>query len=350
MMTDRSLLEEELRVACTAVQLCASLTKRLQKETLSADSSISKSDYSPVTIADYAVQALLTSALQHAFKNDKFLAEESADQLRQNRPLLDKVMDLVNEMKPAYDSVNPPLLSPMSSSDVLDLVDQGGKNDRSDSGRTWVIDPIDGTQTFMRGQQYCINVALLAEGKQELGIIGCPNLRLDSETASEDDIDEGLGLMIFATRERGTYVRRMQEGTNLAAVTRIPRHGDNATKDKLIWSDCSTYTSTITHLQQKVAADLGTPWPGVDLYSSVLKYASLGLGRSSICMRIFKFTSWRSNRSEFALRSSEKSSLTDISWDHAGGVLIATEAGCKVTDLEGKPIDFSRGRKMADSK
>lgn len=37
-------------------------------------------------------------------------------------------------------------------------------------------------------------------------------------------------------------------------------------------------------------------------------------------------------------------------WDHAGGVLIYEEAGGKVTDLDGKAIDFRRGRKMADSK
>lgn len=36
-------------------------------------------------------------------------------------------------------------------------------------------------------------------------------------------------------------------------------------------------------------------------------------------------------------------------WDHAGGVLIFEEAGGKVTDLDGKAIDFSKGRKMSDS-
>jgi 3'(2'), 5'-bisphosphate nucleotidase len=39
-----------------------------------------------------------------------------------------------------------------------------------------------------------------------------------------------------------------------------------------------------------------------------------------------------------------------ISWDHAGGVLIYEEAGGKVTDLDGKAIDFSTGRKMSASK
>lgn len=32
-----------------------------------------------------------------------------------------------------------------------------------------------------------------------------------------------------------------------------------------------------------------------------------------------------------------------------GGVLIYTEAGGRVTDLDGKAIDFSTGRKMSES-
>ena len=41
--------------------------------------------------------------------------------------------------------------------------------------------------------------------------------------------------------------------------------------------------------------------------------------------------------------------ISIIRWDHAGGVLIYEEAGGKVTDLDGKAIDFSTGRKMSAS-
>lgn len=112
----------------------------------------------------------------------------------------------------------------------------------------------------------------------------------------EDETDsDGLGLMIFAVRGQGTWVRAMQPSGALLPATRVERHGEKATMDRLIWSDCSTYSSTILHLHQNIAAQLNCSWPGVDLYSSILKYASLGLGRSSIVMRIFKFVSWRSN-------------------------------------------------------
>lgn len=166
-----------------------------------------------------------------------------------------------------------------------------------------------------------------------MGIIGCPNVLLDSNTVSEDEIDEhGLGVMIYAVRGEGTFIRPMRADGKLETPRKLERHGENVSLQNLIWSDCSTYTSTILELHQQVAAKLETSWPGVDLFSSLMKYAALGLGRSHVVVRIFRYTSWRSNM-----------------WDHAGGVLIFEEAGGKVTDLDGKAIDFTTGRKMAAS-
>ena len=44
--------------------------------------------------------------------------------------------------------------------------------------RIWVLDPIDGTKGFMRGEHYCIALALLVNGKPTLSVMGCPNLQL----------------------------------------------------------------------------------------------------------------------------------------------------------------------------
>lgn len=286
--------ESELRLACTAVQLCAILASRVQKESLSSNSTVKKWDYSPVTVCDFAVQALLTSATRGAFHDDAFLAEEGADELRRNEPLLQQVWDLVESVR--SDFSNAQLATPASKADLPDLIDAGGKNDESDGSRTWVFDPIDGTVTFLRGQQYAINCAFLVDGREEIGIIGCPNLAINSSTVRDDDVgSDGLGLMIFAVRGQGTCVRPMQSSDELLSATQIQRHGDTATMDKLVWTDCSTYTSTIVHLQQQVAAKLGCEWPGVDLYSSLMKYAALGLGKADVCIRIFKYGGWKSN-------------------------------------------------------
>ena len=37
-------------------------------------------------------------------------------------------------------------------------------------------------------------------------------------------------------------------------------------------------------------------------------------------------------------------------WDHAAGTIIVEEAGGKVTDMFGKPLDFTSGRKMENNR
>ena len=44
------------------------------------------------------------------------------------------------------------------------------------------------------------------------------------------------------------------------------------------------------------------------------------------------------------LRLPSKRGYVERIWDHAAGMLIAQEAGCVVTDIRGKSLDFSRGR------
>ena len=36
-------------------------------------------------------------------------------------------------------------------------------------------------------------------------------------------------------------------------------------------------------------------------------------------------------------------------WDHAGGVLLVTEAGGKVTDIQGNDLDFTRGYQLENN-
>ena len=279
----------ELELACKAVQLCAVLTDRVQKQTLDTNTTLEKWDRSPVTICDIAVQALLTSAVQGEFPDDLFLAEEGADEFRQNGTLLNQVWALVRSVASSFEGAG--LMTPASRDDIPDLIDLGGKNQLSSGHRTWVFDPIDGTATFLKGQQYAINCAFLIDGREEIGIIGCPNLSLEAATASEQDVDHGLGLMVCAVRQGGTFARSMQNSSNLAPATKVSRSEDAS----LVWTDCSTYTSIIKPLHQKVAAELSVDWPGVDLYSSLVKYAACGLGRANVCIRIFKYGSWKSN-------------------------------------------------------
>lgn len=49
------------------------------------------------------------------------------------------------------------------------------------TGRHWVLDPVDGTLGFVRGDQYAVALALIENGKVVLGVLGCPNYPLKKE-------------------------------------------------------------------------------------------------------------------------------------------------------------------------
>jgi len=50
------------------------------------------------------------------------------------------------------------------------------------------------------------------------------------------------------------------------------------------------------------------------------------------------------------LRLPTRADYVEKAWDHAAGSLIAAEAGAVVTDMAGRELDFTRGRKLAGNR
>lgn len=98
-------LQDELAVAIQAARKAGIAAKGLQKTLLEVKSeAIKKSDSSPVTIADYSVQALVVGGLRAAFPTDQVVAEETSGVLRQDRAALAAVTEVVRR-----ESANPGL-------------------------------------------------------------------------------------------------------------------------------------------------------------------------------------------------------------------------------------------------
>lgn len=93
-MSTSSEYATELEIACLTVQRAARVTKNIIAA-IEKDDALDKSDNTPVTIADFAAQALIISALNAAFPNDGFVGEETAAALRQDAQLCERVWDLV---------------------------------------------------------------------------------------------------------------------------------------------------------------------------------------------------------------------------------------------------------------
>jgi 3'(2'), 5'-bisphosphate nucleotidase len=64
---------------------------------------------------------------------------------------------------------------------------------------------------------------------------------------------------------------------------------------------------------------------------SQAKYAVLAGGHGDVLLRLL---------------SPKKPDYREYIWDQAAGSLIVEEAGGRVTDLEGRPLDFSHGKRL----
>jgi 3'(2'), 5'-bisphosphate nucleotidase len=63
---------------------------------------------------------------------------------------------------------------------------------------------------------------------------------------------------------------------------------------------------------------------------SQAKYAVVGRGEAEIYLRLPTSADYR-----------------EKIWDHAGGVLVVEEAGGRATDVDGRPLDFTRGTELS---
>ncbi|KAM3500215.1 hypothetical protein MY10362_006595 [Beauveria mimosiformis] len=205
---------EERRIASVAVHHASVLTKSVMRSI----KHVSKKDSTPVTVADFAVQALLISTLSQAFPADGFLGEESAAALRQDAVLCQQVWELVSSSTEAWPpgaaSQGVTLTRPCSPEEMMELIDRGGLGTGGWHGRTWVMDPIDGTATFIESGQYAVALALIQDGKEVLGVVGCPNLALDlHRLESVPTDDEGYGFIVSAVHgDRGVLVQPLGAG------------------------------------------------------------------------------------------------------------------------------------------
>jgi 3'(2'), 5'-bisphosphate nucleotidase len=136
-------------------------------------------------MSDWAVQATVSWVLSQHFgeENTSIIAEEdeSALSAAESTPLLDSVVNTVNGC--LREALRYGLRGPekkLRREEIVDLIgrcsSQGGSK-----GRFWVLDPVDGTLGFVRGDQYAIALALIEDGEVVLGVLGCPNYPMKKE-------------------------------------------------------------------------------------------------------------------------------------------------------------------------
>ena len=265
-------------------------------------------------------QVCILSCLARAFPGDKFIAEETGGELlAAGSGTRAAVMDAVGRHSALR-------LSETDALGALDLGRTGAVDGWSSSGRTWVLDPVDGTKGFLRGDQFAVALSLLDGGVPVLGMLGCPALG-------------DAGSLFWA--ERG-------HGASWSTCT-DPVFGDNAglkaddifgacaplrvtTPSSTGLVRCEAFEAQHTNfaVAESIGARLGVEMPPVRM-DGQCKYGLIARGECHIFTRL------------------PREGYVEKIWDHAAGSLIVEEAGGRVTDTDGRPLDFSLGETLDPS-
>jgi 3'(2'), 5'-bisphosphate nucleotidase len=295
----------ERQAALEAVRLASHVCLAVQRRWV-AGATLSKGDKSPVTVADYAAQAVVSHLLARRFPHVPLVGEEDAAALRANPELAAKVLAAVQTVSPELDLET-----------ALAAIDRG-VHEGGPEGSFWVLDPIDGTKGFLRQEQYAVALALIVDGQVVLGALGCPNL---------PDGRGGVGCVQLAVLGQGAVQ------TGLQGDQEWPLAVDGLTE-----AHQARFTESVEagHSDQdqsvQIAQRLGITQPAARM-DSQCKYAVLARGEASIYLRL-------PTRADYVERI----------WDHAAGYRVVLEAGGQVSDVLGRPLDFSLGRGLAANK
>ncbi|EXJ59333.1 3'(2'),5'-bisphosphate nucleotidase [Cladophialophora psammophila CBS 110553] len=322
----------EHQIALLAVQRATVLTQEVYNSTFKG--TVSKSDASPVTIADFGAQALITSAILHNFPQDTIVAEEEASKLREHESLRNQLWHCVQNVRLDDEIAEETLGGPVATIEILlDAIDRG-KGQGGNTGRVWAIDPVDGTKGLLRGGQYAIALALIVDGDVQVGVLGCPNLpvddsvRLDAKIGFNQSGGVGSGVLISAEKGQGASSRRLTKG-RLAPAHQVGMRPVRYVSNAIL---CEAVEPTFSNHAQQNAVARALEITKVVRLDSQAKYASLARGAADILLRL-------------PVRKDYEENI----WDHAAGDLIVREAGGIITDVFGKPLNFGVGRKLKEN-
>jgi len=304
----------KVRFAISAVREAAQLVRRVQKELVTP--AITKDDRSPVTVADFAAQALVGKRLAETFPKMGFVGEESADTLRtsEGQETLKQVTHFVRQVLPDA-----------TPEDICKWIDRG-TGEPTDT--FWTLDPVDGTKGFLRGDQYAVALGYLKDGKVRVGALGCPELAGGVKPAKG-----GLGSLVVARRDNGTWVSTLEDNGDKDDWKPLRVSGcTDPAQARLLRSveKAHTNTSSIGKLMARLGIE-ANPVP----MDSQAKNAVLAAGGGDVNLRLLSPT---------------RLDYREKIWDQAAGSIVIEEAGGRVTDLNGRPLDFSQGRTLAKNR
>jgi 3'(2'), 5'-bisphosphate nucleotidase len=301
----------EIDAAVSAVREAAILARSIQAELVTP--ALTKEDRSPVTVGDFAVQAVIARRLAERLPGATLIGEESAEALALEEGIatLDQLTMFVRRSIPDA-----------TPEEVCGLVDRGAGEPPAEF---WTLDPIDGTKGFLRRDQYAVALGKIERGVVTIGVLGCPEL-----VRSREPGQGGGGSLLLAVRGEGCWWQSLA-GAGDWQPLHVSERTDPVTA-RVLRSVEKAHTNTDEI--GRLAEHLGITAAPVPLDSQA-KYAVLAAGAGDVLLRLI---------------SPKSPHYKEKIWDQAAGSLVITEAGGRVTDLDGKLLDFSHGRELVKNR
>jgi len=310
-MINKREYKQKLEIGKKAVILAMRIINSIQKELYAIDT-ITKADKSPVTIADFTSQAIICKILNDNFPEIPIVAEESSNVLKnfEHKEILEKIIHFIEKEPQVREMINRDIL--------FETIDFGCQS----TGKIfWTLDPIDGTKGFIRGEQYAVALALIAEKEVKLGILGCPNLKFKNDRSKS-------GYLFSAIRNEGAEIfnveKKTSKKTNISNIS---------VKKKMKFIESYESSHSDLELQNKIAKTLNIKNPPVQMDSQV-KYGMISNGDAEIYLRI---------------PHPKTPNYKEKIWDHAAGSIIVEESKGIVSDIFGKKLDFNTGKTLKNN-
>ncbi|KAK2977094.1 hypothetical protein RJ640_017618, partial [Escallonia rubra] len=355
---------KELLAAVDVVERSCRLCIDVKKSLFSSDGRIlEKSDQTPVTVADFGVQALVSLELGKLFPSIPLVAEEDSAFLRSNN-LANSVLNVVSD-KASFRDI------PLTQDHVLEAIDRGGKDAfvfGCEPATYWVLDPIDGTRGFLKGsealyvisgerklplstsfeaepgidQKLKVGLALVVAGEIVLGVMGCPNWVEEGSSHSTTEFleyDNTSGTIMVAHVGCGTWRKRLPDILSSSA---------NRPND---WTRCLVNACHLVHEARFCISDSQT-WESLPLsclFDSTTSVETAGNNQVFLlpicCGSLCKYLMVASGRASIFILRARAERVIKV-WDHAVGVICVHEAGGEdsyqqVTDWEGSQLDIA---------
>jgi len=269
---------KELSLAVNLVKESSKITEWFRTNNLS---SFIKKDDSPVTLADFASQIFIISNIKKHFPEDQIIAEEESS------VFIDS--DAENILKKCFNSLHITF-----EENIKETLNYRGSN----SKRQWTVDPIDGTKGFQKGLAYAIGMGFMVQAEPTICAIGLPNYKNTSLT------------IFSAEKNQGAKVS----------------YGDQNFTEISVSNKKEIKRFRICH-----SLHYNKPW--------VLDFArSLGITNFIPLDSMAKLCMVADGSSEIYIKPMNMQ--RSFTWDFLPGELLVKEAGGRITDIRGNPIQY----------